>query len=101
MSMALTEEGKPHIPSHDHRRYTFTARPAGTRWYHSHGHAGRNLNKFTYSGELGLYIVEPKDDAGRYDLEVPLILHEWDPYFTEHGCRLQAVFHQRQDARMR
>ena len=36
------EEGTPHIPPHDHRRYTFTARPAGTRWYHSHGHAGRS-----------------------------------------------------------
>jgi FtsP/CotA-like multicopper oxidase with cupredoxin domain len=77
------EEGTPHIPPHDHRRYTFTARPAGTRWYHSHGHAGRSLNKFTYSGEFGLFIVEPKNDPGRYDLEIPIVLHEWDPYFTE------------------
>jgi FtsP/CotA-like multicopper oxidase with cupredoxin domain len=77
------EEGTPHIPPHDHRRYTFTARPAGTRWYHSHGHAGRSLNRFTYSGEFGLFIVEPKNDPGRYDLEIPIVLHEWDPYFTE------------------
>jgi FtsP/CotA-like multicopper oxidase with cupredoxin domain len=77
------EEGTPHIPPHDHCRYTFTPRPAGTRWYHSHGHAGRNLNRFTYSGEFGMFIVEPKDDPGQYDLEIPIILHEWDPYFTE------------------
>ena len=77
------EEGTPHIPPHDHRRYTFTPRPAGTRWYHSHGHAGRNLHKTTYSGEFGLFIVERKNDPGRYDLEIPIVLHEWDPYFTE------------------
>ena len=77
------EEGTPHIPPHDHRRYTFTPRPAGTRWYHSHGHAGRNLHKTTYSGEFGLCIVEPKNDPGRYDQEIPIILHEWLPHFTE------------------
>jgi len=77
------EEGTPHVPPHDRRRYTFTPRPAGTRWYHSHGHAGRNLHKATYSGEFGLYIVEPKNDPGQYDLEIPIVLHEWDPHFTE------------------
>jgi len=77
------EEGTPHIPAHDHRRYTFTPNPPGTRWYHSHGHAGRNLHRTTYSGEFGLFIVEPKNAPGRYDLEIPIVLHEWDPYFTE------------------
>src|SRR5690349_18597565 len=60
------EEGTPHVPAHDRRRYTFTPRPAGTRWYHSHGHAGRNLNRTTYSGEFGLFIVEPGNDPARY-----------------------------------
>ena len=77
------EEGTPHIPPHEHRRYTFTPTPSGTRWYHSHGHAGRNLRKATYSGEFGIFIVEPKDNPGRYDLEIPILLHEWEPYFTE------------------
>ena len=77
------EEGTPHIPPHDHRRYTFTPRPAGTRWYHSHGHAGRNLHRNTYSGQFGLFVVEPESDPGRYDLEVPVVLHEWEPYFTQ------------------
>jgi FtsP/CotA-like multicopper oxidase with cupredoxin domain len=88
------EEGTPHIPLHDHRRYTFTPRPAGTRWYHSHGHAGRDLHKNTYSGQFGLFIVEPKEDPGRHDLEVPIILHEWDPYFTEEmdvGYKLYSI----------
>ncbi len=77
------EEGTPHIPPHDRRRYTFTPLPAGTRWYHSHGHAGRNLHRNTYSGQFGLLIVEPRSDAGQYDAEVPIILHEWEPYFNE------------------
>ena len=77
------EEGTPHVPPHESRRYTFTARPAGTRWYHSHGHAGHNLRRNTYSGQFGMFIVTPKDEAGQYDLEVPLILHEWDASFTD------------------
>ncbi|HTS28704.1 MAG TPA: multicopper oxidase family protein [Bryobacteraceae bacterium] len=77
------EEGTPHIAPRDHRRYSFTARPSGTRWYHSHGHAGRNLHKNTYSGQFGLVVVEPASDPGRYDQEVPIILHEWEPYFTD------------------
>jgi len=88
------EEGTPHIPPHDHRRYTFTARPAGARWYHSHGHAGRNLHRTTYSGQFGLFIVESANDPGRYDLDVPIILHEWDPFFTEDmdvGYRLFSI----------
>ncbi len=77
------EEGTPHVPAHDSRRYEFVPRPAGTRWYHSHGHAGRDLRKTTYSGQFGMFIVEPRSDPGRYDLEVPLILHEWDPFLTD------------------
>ena len=77
------EEGTPHVLPGESRRYTFTARPAGTRWYHSHGHAGRNLRRNTYSGQFGMFLVEAKEDPGRYDLEVPIILHEWDASFTE------------------
>ena len=77
------DEGTPAVGAHDHRQYMFTPRPAGTRWYHSHGKAGKNLSKTTYSGQLGLFIVEPQNDPGRYDLEVPIILHEWDPYFDQ------------------
>lgn len=77
------EEGTPHVPAHAHRRYAFTPAPAGTRWYHSPGFAGRNLHKTTYSGQFGMFVVEPKSDPGRYDLEIPIILHEWDPYFDE------------------
>ncbi len=34
------EEGSPMIPAGGQRRYSFTPRPAGTRWYHTHNSAG-------------------------------------------------------------
>jgi FtsP/CotA-like multicopper oxidase with cupredoxin domain len=34
-----------------------------------------------------MLIVAGADDAGAYDLDVPLMLHEWDPRFTARGPR--------------
>jgi FtsP/CotA-like multicopper oxidase with cupredoxin domain len=79
------EEGTPHVPRHGHRRYVFTPRPAGTRWYHSHVASGRNLHTGTYTGQFGMLVVEPAGDPGRYDLDIPVLLHEWDPHFTKEG----------------
>jgi len=76
------EEGTPAVPPRGgRRRYEFTAEPAGTRWYHSHGMTGRNLNGTTYSGQFGLFLVEG-ENPGAYDQEVPIVLHEWDARFT-------------------
>lgn len=89
-----SEEGTPFVPARGRRRYTFTPRPAGTRWYHTHVMAGRNLHRGTYTGQFGFVYIEPKDDPGHYDREVFLALHEWEPLFTseeeeeEAGCRL-------------
>ena len=79
------EEGTPHVPRHGSRRYEFTPRPAGTRWYHSHTMPGRNLHLGTYSGQFGMLIVEPASDPGHYDQEIPILLHEWEPAFTNEG----------------
>src|ERR1019366_2144246 len=57
--------------------------PAGTRWYHSHAMAGRNLNRGTYTGRVGMFVVDAGGDPGAYDQEVPILLHEWDPRFTD------------------
>jgi FtsP/CotA-like multicopper oxidase with cupredoxin domain len=79
------EEGTPGVPPKGgRRRYAFTAEPAGTRWYHSHTNAGRNLKKSTYTGQFGMFVVEG-GDSGAYDLEVPILLHEWDPRFNSAG----------------
>jgi len=79
------EEGTPMVPAHGQRRYSFTPRPAGTRWYHSHVFAGRNLRRATYSGQYGVMIVEPRQNPARYDQEVPLALHGWEPFLSTHG----------------
>ncbi|HML18609.1 MAG TPA: multicopper oxidase family protein [Bryobacteraceae bacterium] len=78
------EEGTPPVASNQTRRYTFIARPAGTRWYHSHNTmTGKMLHRGTYTGQFGLLLVEPASDPGRYDLEVPLMMHEWEPELVD------------------
>ena len=87
------EEGTPGVPAHGRRRYTFTPRPAGTRWYHTHAMAERNLHRGLYTGQFGFLVVEPSSNPGSYDQEVFLALHEWEPFYTneeeeeeEAGC---------------
>ena len=73
------EEGSPMIPAGGKLHYTFTPRPAGTRWYHTHAGAGSNLSLGAYSGQFGFLIVEGKQDPGHYDQEVFLAIHHWEP----------------------
>jgi FtsP/CotA-like multicopper oxidase with cupredoxin domain len=80
------EEGTPHVPRRGSQRYTFTPKPSGTRWYHSHITSGRNFQTGTYTGQFGMMIVEPRDDRGSYDQEVPIILHEWVPRLVTEGA---------------
>jgi len=57
------------VPAGGMRRYSFVPRPAGTRWYHSHIHAGRDLKKATYTDNSGpLHRAERR--TGRYDEEL-------------------------------
>ncbi len=74
------EEGSPMIPPGGMLRYSFTPRPAGFRWYHTHTFAGHNLKKGQYSGQFGCFYVEPKNDRGAYDQEIFLTLHDWNGY---------------------
>jgi FtsP/CotA-like multicopper oxidase with cupredoxin domain len=79
------EEGSPMIAPSGQLRYTFTPRPAGTRWYHTHAGAGGNLALGTYSGQFGFLLVEGKSDpsaAGGFDQEVFLAIHHWEPSFV-------------------
>jgi FtsP/CotA-like multicopper oxidase with cupredoxin domain len=79
------EEGTPPVGPRSTRRYTFTPQPAGTRWYHSHGMAHRDLKKSTYSGQAGVMIVEGQSTAGDYDREAVIVLKEFEPYFRRDG----------------
>ncbi|HEV2273876.1 MAG TPA: multicopper oxidase domain-containing protein [Acidobacteriaceae bacterium] len=77
------EEGTPPVPPMGRRRYQFTPKPAGTRWYHTHAMAGGDLHRGTYTGQFGFVMVEPASHPGQYDQEVFLALRDWEPFFTE------------------
>jgi FtsP/CotA-like multicopper oxidase with cupredoxin domain len=76
------EEGSPMIAPGGVLRYTYTPKPAGTRWYHTHAGAGGDLSLGTYSGQFGFLLVEGKQDAGAYDQEIFLAIHHWGPSFV-------------------
>jgi FtsP/CotA-like multicopper oxidase with cupredoxin domain len=75
------EEGTPPVAAHGRRRYQLTPRPSGTRWVHTHTFAGSDLNRGTYTGQFAGVYVEPASEPGRYDREVFLVTHEWEPFF--------------------
>ena len=72
------EEGSPMVERRGTQRYTFAAKPSGTRWYHSHNMAGTDLSRSLYSGMYGFLIVHSATDPGRYDQEVLLAAHHWE-----------------------
>jgi FtsP/CotA-like multicopper oxidase with cupredoxin domain len=79
------EEGTPMLLPRTQARYIFTPAPSGTRWYHTHSMAMRNLKRAAYTGQFGFFYVDPRGEPGNYDQEVFLALREWDPYFTTMG----------------
>lgn len=83
------EEGTPYIPAHGHRVITFTPKPAGFRFYHTHNRAGANLAAGQYSGQVGPVYIEPRENPGRYDREVFLTLKEFEPSFSRGGDMAQ------------
>ena len=76
------EEGTPPAPPHGRRRYQFTPRPAGTRWYHTHTMAMTDLHRGSFTGQFGFLMIDSGKDPGRYDQEVFLALRDWEPFFT-------------------
>jgi FtsP/CotA-like multicopper oxidase with cupredoxin domain len=84
------EEGTPMIPAGGKARYTFTPRPAGFRWFHTHTMAGGDLKKGQYSGQHGFLMIEPHSNPAaanptRYDQEIFLALHDWDGDMAANG----------------
>jgi FtsP/CotA-like multicopper oxidase with cupredoxin domain len=76
------EEGSPMIPSGSTHRYTFTPKPSGTRWYHTHASAYDDLSAGTYSGQFGFLLIEDKERPAQYDQEINLAIHHWEPSFV-------------------
>src|ERR1700689_1300546 len=74
------EEGTPAIAPQSSARYTFTPRPAGFRWYHTHTMAMNDFTRAQFSGQHGFLMIEPRDNPARYDQEFFLALHDWSGY---------------------
>jgi FtsP/CotA-like multicopper oxidase with cupredoxin domain len=83
------EEGTPYIPAHGQRRISFIPNPSGLRFYHTHNRAGANLSAGQYSGQVGPVYIDPKQNSGRYDREVFLILKEFEPTLSRGGDMAQ------------
>jgi FtsP/CotA-like multicopper oxidase with cupredoxin domain len=79
------EEGTPFIPPHGARRISFTPRPSGFRFYHSHVRAGADLAAGQYGGLVGPVYIEPRENPGNYDREVFLTMKEFEPAFSRGG----------------
>jgi len=84
------EEGSPMIPAGGRLRYSLTPRPAGTRWYHTHSGAGANLSLGTYTGQFGFLMVDANENPARYDQEIFLAIHHWEPSFVPMAETMQA-----------
>src|ERR1700758_2532504 len=83
------EEGTPCVPARGKRRIQFTPNPSGLRFYHTHNRAGADLYAGQYSGQVGPVYIEPKQEPGRYDREVFLVLKEFEPTFSRGGDMAQ------------
>jgi FtsP/CotA-like multicopper oxidase with cupredoxin domain len=87
------EEGSPMIAPGGQRRYSFTPRPAGFRWYHTHTSAGHDLKRATYTGQFGCFYIEPKQSPVAYDQEIFLTLHDWNAYMGGGGDASMDAFY--------
>ncbi len=78
----VEEENSLAVPAHGSIRYTLTPTPAGSRFVHSQSMPGPDLTRGTYTGQYGFVYVEPHANPGRYDQELFLATHEFEPFFT-------------------
>lgn len=74
------EEGTVPIAPNSTARYTFTPRPAGFRWYHTHTMAMGDFSRAQYGGQHGFLLVEPRENPARYDGEFFVALHDWNAH---------------------
>src|SRR6185312_4531398 len=73
------EEASLPVPANGHLRYRITPQLAGSRYVHSHLMPMEDLSRGVYSGQYAFVYVEPKRNPGRYDQEIFLATHEWEP----------------------
>lgn len=75
------EEKSLVVPANGHLRYRLTPQPSGSRFVHTHVMPMSDTSRGTYSGQFAFVYIEPKSNPGKYDQEVFLSTHEWEPFF--------------------
>lgn len=75
------EEKSLSVPARGHIRYRLTPQPAGARFVHTHVMPMSDVCRGTYTGQFAFVYIEPKNNPGRYDQEIFLATHEWEPFF--------------------
>ena len=73
------EECSLGVPPNGFLHYEITPLQAGSRYVHSHAMAMTDLSRGVYSGQFAFVYVEPQRNPGRYDQEIFLSTHEWEP----------------------
>jgi FtsP/CotA-like multicopper oxidase with cupredoxin domain len=94
------EEKSLGVAPHSRLAYEISSQTAGSYYVHSHAMAHHDLTAGTYSGQFAFVYVEPRQNPGRYDKEVFLTSHEWEPYFineAEEANSLEEMHHVRLD----
>jgi FtsP/CotA-like multicopper oxidase with cupredoxin domain len=75
------EEKSLAVPARGHIKYRLTPQPSGARFVHTHVMSMADLNRGTYTGQFAFVYIEPKNNPGRFDQEVFLATHEFEPFF--------------------
>jgi FtsP/CotA-like multicopper oxidase with cupredoxin domain len=73
------EERSLAVPASGDLQYEITPVQPGARYVHSHAMAMTDLSRGVYSGQFAFVYVEPNRNPGRYDQEIFLATHEWEP----------------------
>jgi FtsP/CotA-like multicopper oxidase with cupredoxin domain len=76
------EEKSLVVPANGKLRYRLTPQPSGARFVHTHVMPMSDLNRGTYTGQFAFVYIEPKTNPGRYDQELFVATHEWEPFYT-------------------
>lgn len=80
-----SEEGTPFVSAHGMRRVSFVPKPSGFRFYHTHVVSGADLNRGTYTGQVGPVYIEANNNPGAYDREIFVVMKEFGAYFSRGG----------------
>lgn len=81
IDVPYTQDGVPGVSQYpiqpgDSYTYEFTATPAGTRFYHTHGSSHADEAQQMDMGLSGAFIIEPTDFQ-KPDQDITLVLDEW------------------------